>query len=228
MPIIISGSNGISGVDGTAAAPAVQGADNNTGMFFPAVDTIAFSEGGVEALRLNSSGNAVFTGTIQVAGITTSLYPLVQGTAVASTSGTAIDFTGIPSWARRITVMLNGVSTNGTSNGLIQLGTSGGVVATGYAGAGAFGPAYSASNYTTGFGMPIFSAATVVVEGAVTITNLTGNIWVAAGTMSRSDGAVSGTTAGRVTLGAVLDRVRLTTVAGTDVFDAGSVNILWE
>lgn len=56
MPTIISGSTGISGTDGTAATPAVQGTDTNTGIFFPAADTIAFAEGGTEVVRIDSSG----------------------------------------------------------------------------------------------------------------------------------------------------------------------------
>ena len=70
MPIIISGSNGISGVDGTAAAPAVQGADNNTGMFFPAADRIGFAEGGVQVGEFDASGNFLFNsgyGSVAVA-----------------------------------------------------------------------------------------------------------------------------------------------------------------
>ena len=57
MPLILNGSTGISGTDGSAGTPAVQGTDGNTGMFFPAADTIAFAEGGVEAMRLDASGN---------------------------------------------------------------------------------------------------------------------------------------------------------------------------
>jgi len=57
MPITISGSTGIAGVDGSASTPAVQGTDTNTGIFFPAADTIAFGEGGSEAMRIDSSGN---------------------------------------------------------------------------------------------------------------------------------------------------------------------------
>ena len=275
MPVVINGSTGVSGVDGTAATPALQGTDTNTGvffpaadtiafaeggtevmrinsaaqveyvagsaaaptivpagdtntgMFFPAADTIAFAEGGVEVLRLNASGNAVFTGTVRAASVAADIYPIFQATAQNSTSGTFLDFAGIPSWVRRITVMFNGVSTNGTSNVIIQIG-SGSPQTTGYAGAGAFGPTYSVSNYTTGFGLPIFSAASVVVEGAIVITNLSGNTWVAQGCVSRSDGAVAGTTAGRVTLAGALDRVRLTTANGTDSFDAGSINIMYE
>lgn len=57
MAVTINGSTGIAGVDGSAGTPSVQGADTNTGMFFPAADTIAFAEGGVEAMRIDSSGN---------------------------------------------------------------------------------------------------------------------------------------------------------------------------
>lgn len=57
MPVIINGTTGISGVDGSAATPAIEGGDTNTGMFFPAADTIAFAEGGVESMRLDSNGN---------------------------------------------------------------------------------------------------------------------------------------------------------------------------
>jgi len=55
---------------------------------------------------------------------------ITSGTAVASTSGTSIDFTGIPSWVKRITVMFDVVSTNGSAIILIQLGDSGGIETT--------------------------------------------------------------------------------------------------
>lgn len=57
MSLILSGTTGVSDVDGSAAAPAICGTDANTGIFFPAADTIAFSEGGAEAMRIESSGN---------------------------------------------------------------------------------------------------------------------------------------------------------------------------
>lgn len=57
MPVVINGTTGISGVDGSSATPAIQGTDNNTGMVFPAADTIAFVEGGAEVMRIDSSGN---------------------------------------------------------------------------------------------------------------------------------------------------------------------------
>ena len=152
---------------------------------------------------------------------------LTVSTAQASTSGTSIDFTGIPSWVKRITVMLAGVSTNGSSFVQLQIG-AGSVTTSGYTGASSDGPAYTVSNFTTGFGARIFSAAACVVDGAITITSFGSNIWVAAGAYSRSDSAVAGTTSGRVTLSGTLDRVRITTVNGTDAFDAGTINIMYE
>lgn len=73
MPLILNGSTGISGTDGSAGTPALQGTDGNTGMFFPAADQIAFAEGGVEAMRLDASGNvgigtSVPTSKLHVAG----------------------------------------------------------------------------------------------------------------------------------------------------------------
>jgi hypothetical protein len=60
MTLILSGTDGLSDVDGTAATPAIRGTDANTGIFFPAADTIAFAEGGVESMRLDSSANLQF------------------------------------------------------------------------------------------------------------------------------------------------------------------------
>ena len=70
MSITINGTTGIAGVDGSAGTPAVQGADPNTGIFFPAADTIAFAEGGTEVMRLDSSANLRFNsgyGSVAVA-----------------------------------------------------------------------------------------------------------------------------------------------------------------
>ena len=177
------------------------------------------------------SGNAVVTGTLQANGVTGSVYPLVLGTAQASTSGTAIDFTGIPSWARRVTVMFNGVSTNGTAIPLIQIGSSSGVETSGYLGAAAMIIAgASAANYTTGAGLATAWAATILLHGTVQINLMTPstNLWVFSGALSRSDSAAMHFTAANKALAGALDRVRITTVGGTDLFDAGSINLLWE
>ena len=173
-----------------------------------------------------------------VAGTTTLTLPtfngtvglLVSGTAVASTSGTSIDFTSIPAGVRRITVMFDAVSTSGTSNWLVQLGDSGGIENTGYLSVGTFlGATTSGTSYTAGFGLPIGNA-THVAQGLIILSNLTGNGWTANGSLAGS-GSAAGfiySTSGAKTLSATLDRVRITTAGGTDTFDAGSINILYE
>ena len=158
---------------------------------------------------------------------TGTLAPIVSGTAVASTSGTSIDFTGIPSWVKRITVMFNGVSTNGTSNPLVQVG-AGSVATTGYAGTGAYLLATpSGSLFTNGFGIT-GAAATNVYQGQLTLTTLGSNVWICSYVLPASNSAQIFFGGGTITLSGNLDRVRLTTVNGTDTFDAGSINILYE
>jgi hypothetical protein len=153
----------------------------------------------------------------------------VAGTAVASTSGTSIDFTSIPSWVKRITVSLSGVSTNGTSGFLVRIGDSGGISATGYQGSVSAIAAGSASGATTSaVGFLIGGAsATNAVIGNVVLTNPTGNTWIGSWVMYMNDQQVN-QGAGARTISGILDRVRITTVNGTDTFDAGSINILYE
>ena len=149
---------------------------------------------------------------------------ITSGTAVASTSGTSIDFTGIPSWVKRITVMAYNISTNGTSRVQFQLGISTGAVTSGYAGAIQQGTAGTA--FSTGFMMTDNTAATDSRHCVATIVNQSGNTWVFGITAAQNTQGFSG--AGYITLSAVLDRIRLTTVNGTDTFDAGTVNIMYE
>ena len=154
---------------------------------------------------------------------------IVSGTAVASTSGTSINFTGIPSWVKRVTVMLSGVSTNGTSNPMIQIGTSGGVETSGYLGAtGYTGTGNAAGNFTTGFGLSFGTGTGTVFYGVALITSMGSNLWAFgySGAFSSSANSLSG--GGSKTLSGTLDRVRITTVTGTNTFDAGSINILYE
>lgn len=158
----------------------------------------------------------------------TATQKITQGTAVASTSGTSIDFTGIPSWVKRVTVMFNGVSTNGTANPLIQIG-SGSVQTTGYSSVSANLQAAGATiSATTGF-IIYQNYAPSAVMGSIVLTLIGSNIWAASGVTGTVVGVVVGyTTAGNVTLSGALDRVRITTVGGTDTFDAGSINIMYE
>lgn len=149
---------------------------------------------------------------------------VMLGTSVASTSGTAIDFTGIPGWARRIVILFSGVSLNSTGQFLIQCGTSGGIVSTGYSSG-----SWSGSSATSATGMIVRSRdAATLHTGRITLENLTGNTWISSHTLTglpSGDPFVGG---GAITLAAALYRVRITTTTGTDTFDAGSINISWE
>lgn len=170
---------------------------------FPAVDGVTMLEGGVAMPRM------------------------VLATAQNTTSGTSIDFTGIPSWVKRITVMFNGVSTNGTSNLQIQLGDSGGVETSGYLSGASNFAAYSSS--TSGLLSTHNNSAAAVWGGFIQISLFESNTWVSKGNLNDSSaGAQVISSAGSKSTSATLDRIRITTVNGTDTFDAGSVNILYE
>jgi hypothetical protein len=149
---------------------------------------------------------------------------MVLSTAQNTTSGTAIDFTSIPSWVRRITVLFNGVSTNGVSTAQVQIG-AGSITTSGYASSAATNGS-SLASFTTGFPLGVGTQAAYLFAGTMTIATLGSNIWVMSGAIGT--GTFANVIGGSVTLSGTLDRLRLTTVTGTDTFDAGSVNILYE
>lgn len=160
----------------------------------------------------------------------TELAPRMQLMTAKTASGTSVDFTGIPSWAKKITVMLNGVSTSGTSILQIQLGILGGTTTTGYSvvGVGCGGGA-AAATYSTGFGMGEASTSSHALSGSIILSLLGSNIWVGFGAAYRGSASASmAMTNGSITLGGVLTNIRLTTINGTDTFDAGTINILVE
>jgi len=182
------------------------------------------------ALLPSQAGNA---GKALVTNATTATWTTINGitsgTAVASTSGTSIDFINIPSTTKRITIMLNGVSTSGASSFLVQLGTSAGVTSSGYRGTTAlvYGTISNLLESSTA-GVPIFNnSAADTHYGSMQIMLVSSNSWVFSGTDNQKASYLS-TSAGGVTLSATLDRIRITTVNGTGTFDAGSINILYE
>jgi hypothetical protein len=173
---------------------------------------------------LDSATQTLTNKTIQGGTIT-------SGTAVASTSGTSIDFTGIPSWVRRITVMFAGVSTNGTSAITVRVG-AGSVQATGYLTAYVVlqqAQAVTVSQSTTGYDLSNATAAAATISGSMRIELLASNTWIATHLVNRgSDVAQVWSGSGSCAVSGTLDRVRITTANGTDTFDAGSINILYE
>jgi hypothetical protein len=152
--------------------------------------------------------------------------PFTAGTSVASTSGTSIDFTGIPSWVKRITVMLSGVSTNGTSAPLIQIGDAGGIETSGYTSTAFYSSGDGQS--TVGFEIPSGNASNTV-SGLLILALVDSSVatWSASGSFAFS--TIAAGICGTKALSQVpLDRVRITTVNGTDTFDGGIINILYE
>lgn len=143
----------------------------------------------------------------------------------ATTSGTSIDFTSIPAGVKRVNVMFNGVSTNGISNYLIQLGDSGGIENTGYVcSALSFGGEASS---TAGFIFP-FASASGAHYGQLTLSlqDSSDFTWIGAGSFTNGTNGVF--VAGKKSTSAELTQIRITTVGGTDTFDAGSISISYE
>ena len=164
------------------------------------------------------------TGTSVRGGITSS-------TSVPSTNGTSIDFISIPSWVKRVTVMFAGVSTSGSSTIQVQLGTGGTPTYTtsGYLGASAAIAAGTAEESNgTGFKVVANHSNTAILHGIISLANITGNTWTQSSILGQSNAARINHAGGSIALAAVLTAVRITTVNGTDTFDAGSINILYE
>jgi hypothetical protein len=163
--------------------------------------------------------------------LSTLLGNLQSGTSV-SASGAAIDFTGIPSNVKQIIVMLNGVSTNGTSIVQLQAGTSGGVVTSGYAACSSAIASVSVATIGVASGITLgensTNTAASVRFAVFTLLNISGNTWNIIANGNLSNTPVTLLSSGSIALGATLDRVRLTTINGTDTFDAGSVNIIYQ
>ena len=179
-----------------------------------------------------TAGNVLFTAD---GSVWSSTQKIVRATVQTPTSGVSVGFTSIPSWVKRITMLLNGISTTGTSDIAVRIG-SGSYVTSGYVGSSAFvsqsSVAAGGAALTTAFTVSgIIAAGTS--SGVITLYNITGNVWSYAATMTRNGGTtaqngVQTTVYIPLTLSGVLDQVQLLSSNGTDTFDAGSVNILYE
>lgn len=152
---------------------------------------------------------------------------LALATAQTSSSGTAIDFTNIPLWAQRITVMFRGVSLSGTDNILVQIGsgtfTTSGYVST--SGRVKDGSSANADQSTSGF-ICRSGGSAGTLSGMLTITQISAGVWVSNHSVKvATDEVVFG--GGDVSIVGTLDRVRITRT-GTNTFDAGTINIMYE
>jgi len=244
-PVFTDASKGLVSTGTLGADQGGTGVANNAAMTVTGSGNFAFTRTltGTTNVTLPTTGTlATLAGTETftnktltspvIGGTPTGVGVLTSGTAVASTSGTSIDFTGIPSWVKRITVMFTGVSTNGSSVLQVQLGTG----STTYTTTGYLGSSLASTNgaspliilQTAGMAIGPDGAATFIKHGTLVITNITGNTWVGNGNGANSEIARVWTCGSSIALAAVLTAVRITTVNGTDTFDAGTVNILFE
>jgi len=187
--------------------------------------------------------NGITAATITESGITGNLTGNVTGNLTGSltsggsltfataqtASGTAVNFTGIPNWAKRITVIVNGLSTNGASPTQIQIGDSGGIQTTGYnlTLASIQPTTTSLQTYTSGIVFP-GTEATHSRYATISMININSNIWIITGSGFDDITNTTGIINGIKSLTSTLDRLRITTINGTNTFDAGTINIAYE
>jgi hypothetical protein len=182
-----------------------------------------FSNGESLVLKFTRNGDKGDTGD---SGGTPTL-----GTPVASTSGTSIDFTGIPAGTKQVTINFSVVVKSGTGNVFFQLGDSGGVETTGYDSAGSRLSATSAvATATSGFIILSSGVSSYIYSGSIVLTllNSSTNLWVASGVFGAGSAGATFTVGGSKALSAALDRVRITSSGGAETFSAGSINIMTE
>jgi len=201
-------------------------ADGGTGASTHTANAVLIGNGtsAITSVSPSTSGNVLTSnGTTWISSTPTS--PITIATPQASTSGTSLDFTGIPSTAKRITVLFAGVSTSGSDNFLIQVG-SGSVSTSGYVSTATGGSTVSS---TAGFILTSSVSAGDSKNGSCVIQLIGSNQWVSTSIAAHSTNTtVTATGAGNKTTSGALDRIRLTTTAGTDTFDAGTVTITYE
>lgn len=227
------------------ASFALKGANSDITSLTGLTTALSVAQGGTGSTTLTSGSVVVGNGTSAVSLVApgtsgnvlksngtawaSSSPSISSSTAQTTTSGTSIDFTSIPSWVKRITVIFNGVSTTGSSNINVQLGTGGSPETSGYLGTSA---RYNSGSTTsvgstdsTGFSMT--TGTSDVIYGIMTLNNISGNTWICAANLNGTGSNMTVIT-GSKSLSGTLNMVRITTASGTPTFDAGTVNIFYE
>lgn len=153
--------------------------------------------------------------------------------SILTTSGTAINQTGIPAYAKQVTIGVMGVSASGTSQIILRLGTTLGIESASYSGSVTVLTDALTSvilNLTTGFIFTTSGTAAQIFHGSITLrlVDSATNRWSCTALLGRTDALLMHIIAGTKALAGVLDRVQLTTVGGVDTFDAGSISVTWE
>lgn len=202
---------------------------NATSLILPSGANITTAAGDVARFVSLGSGNwrcVMYTKADGSALVGGSGSGLTLMTPVASTSGTSIDFTGIPATAKQIIITFSGVSTNGTSELLVQIGDAGGIETSGYLSA-CVDQSSSETASTAGFIVTRGAIASSINDGVLTLYLVDSSTftWSGAGTLWDSGVTNVQNSAGGKSTSQVTDRVRITTVGGTATFDAGKVNV---
>jgi len=240
----LSVAQGGTGATTSGGAPfALKGANADITSLTGLTTALSVAQGGTGATSITSKGVVIGNGTSAVTTVSpgtsgnvltsdgtdwTSATPTIsRGTLVTTTSGATADFTGIPSWVKKITVMFNGVSVSATSRMQIQLGTSGGLVTSGYVSLTS-DKAGNSTSATGGLLVTQNTDATSAYSGVAIITNITSNTWVMSSSLFSVTNTQSSYAGGNIALGGTLDRLTVLPVTGAVNFDAGSINILYE
>jgi len=207
----------------TALSAVGTGATTTSGLTMATARILGRTTAGTGAIEEISVG----TGLSLSAGSLTATGSITLLATQASTSGTAITFTGIPATAKRVTINLSSVSTSGTSVVCLRVG-SGSINSSGYLGSSSIGGVVTVN--TTYFGCEDGANAAAVRHGILTLTLLEAatNTWAMTGLVARSDVASITHSGGSTALAGALDRISITTVGGADTFDAGKINVMYE
>lgn len=218
----------------------IAGNATNNGLAFSSDSTgvlniLTGTGSGTTALSIDASQNVSAAANLTVTGSITATNgvsgAIRSGTLVSPVSGTTVDFTGIPTGVKRVTVMLNQVTTNGTTNLQLQLG-AGSIETASYV--GATNREVNQIGFSTGFTLTFNMPSSAYINTSqIILSNITGNTWMVSQTTAQQTTGVNIVCygAGVKALSGTLDRLRIISSATgnpSSTFTAGSINILYE